>query len=196
MCLGATVGVTSAFAIDEEVVFCKQAQLLCPSISIYPAGTPLKLLASKFRFLGSPEVECEHFESNGETLQSMAKELEVEMKSASISGCNVCSAVDVEGFPRRYTFWMTAAGYWIDFGIKFTLLGCGSSKLSCQYAGELIELPVENKETGQPVIPVSKAVIPFVGGTGGEAFCGKSTTWDATVTASTNGPLWFSLYLL
>lgn len=191
------VGAASAFAVDSEVVFCKKLQALCESAAIWPAGTALKLLSEDLTFLGNPEVKCEHSETNGKTLQSMSELLEVEMTSMSFSGCNVCQAVDAEGFPRRYKIWMSGALYFINFTAKFNLLGCGASKLSCQYEAELTEIPFENTESGEPIVTVSKAVLKFLGGTGGEGYCGKSTAWDGTFHVSTTkGPMWLSLFQL
>jgi hypothetical protein len=190
------VGATSAFAVDSEVVFCKKNQALCESAAILPAGTALKMLSEDLRFLGKPEMKCEHTETNGKTLQSMSELLEVEMTSMSFSGCSVCEAVDAEGLPRRYKIWMSGAFYYVNFAVKFTLLGCGESKVSCQYGAELVEVPFENTESGEPIITVSK-VLAFQGGSGGEVFCGKTTAWDGSFrVTTTKGPMWLSLFKL
>lgn len=172
------VGVSSAMAVEHEVVVCTQLQSLCAAGNVVPQGGTITGTATNPILLGQTNEKCENSSVSGDITSpgGMGLNLLGEILTTSFTGnCKPCSTVTASAKVIHVT--MTLPEHWVIVVLepKATFTGCPLG-VSCTFSEAAITMTGTNTATGGKIV-ASGAKLNRTAGS--EFFCGNVGEWDA-----------------
>jgi hypothetical protein len=147
------VGISSAAAVDQLVVLCKENNALCPELKQYPVNSTFTSLSSNPKLLGGLNQTCTHSEIDLKLLAMMGNSLPFSITRFVFTGCTPCTKKTAENVPYTSNLTMDASGIYLFTvaGLRFRLTGCPLG-VSCVFGSKSVTFEVSNgKEGGEMV---------------------------------------------